>query len=69
MIQKASGRLCIRENKNYVASVYVSLWSLLLIKINKIELTNYGKTDIINLTAIWDYMPMIRIDIWRNKNI
>lgn len=69
MIQKASGRLCTRENKNYVASVYVSLWSLLLIKINKIELTNYGKTDIINLTAIWDYMPMIRIDIWRNKNI
>ena len=64
MIQKASGRLCTRENKNYVASVYVSLWSLLLIKINKIELTNYGKTDIINLTAIWDYMPMIRIDIW-----
>ena len=69
MIQKASGRLCTRENKNYVASVYVSLWSLLLIKINKIKLTNYGKTDIINLTAIWDYMPMIRIDIWRNKNI
>ena len=69
MIQKASGRLCTRENKNYVASVYVSLWSLLLIKINKIELTDYGKTDIINLTAIWDYMPMIRIDIWRNKNI
>ena len=69
MIQKASGRLCTRENKNYVASVYVSLWSLLLIKINKIELTNYGKTDIINLTAIRDYMPMIRIDIWRNKNI
>lgn len=69
MIQKASGRLCTRENKNYVASVYVSLWSLLLIKINKIELTNYGKTDIINLIAIWDYMPMIRIDIWRNKNI
>ena len=69
MIQKASGRLCTRENKNYVASVYVSLWSLLLIKINKIELTNYGKTDIINFTAIWDYMPMIRIDIWGNKNI
>ena len=69
MIQKASGRLCTRENKNYVASVYVSLWSLLLIKINKIELTNYGKTDIINLIALWDYMPMIRIDIWRNKNI
>ena len=69
MIQKASGRLCTRENKNYVASVYVSLWSLLLIKINKIVLTDYGKTDIINLTAIWDYMPMIRIDIWRNKNI